>query len=138
MTKLEKILIEKGLKQSWLAKKINKSPAEVNRWVKGRVIPVYVNMNKISKALSIPIEQIFYKEGAEVRANSAIISEVSEISAITSKVSMNPNVNSEASAISNITSRVSVNPKINSEASAISNITSHDDGMGDEKQLGNI
>ena len=88
MTKLEKILVEKGLKQSWLAKKINKSPAELNRWVKGKVIPVYANMNKISKALNIPIEEIFYKEGIEV--------------------------------------------------SAISNITSHDGGMGDEKQPGNI
>ena len=98
MTKLEKILVEKGLKQSWLAKKINKSPAELNRWVKGKVIPVYANMNKISKALDIPIEEIFHKEGIEV----------------------------------------STNPIINSEVSAISNITSHDDGMGDEKQPGNI
>ena len=117
MTKLEKILLKKGLKQSWLAKKINKSPAELNRWVKGKVVPVYANMNKIAKALDVPVEDIFYKEGIKVRDN--------------------PNINSEVSAISNITSGVSVNPKINSEASAISNITSHDDGMGDEKQPGN-
>src|SRR5665647_627751 len=110
--------MEKGLKQSWLAKKINKSPAEVNRWVKGRVIPVYVNMNKIAKALNIPIEEIFYYEGIEVKANSGITSEVSAISAITSKESMNP--------------------KINSEVSAISNITTQDEGIGDEKQPGNI
>ncbi|MHB8281136.1 MAG: helix-turn-helix transcriptional regulator [Candidatus Humimicrobiaceae bacterium] len=108
MTKLEKILAEKGLKQSWLAKKINKSPAEVNRWVKGKVIPVYANMNKISKALNIPIEEIFYKEGIEVSASS------------------------------NINSEVNVNPNSNSEVIAISNITSHDDGMGNEKQPGNI
>ena len=118
MTKLEKILIEKGLKQSWLAKKINKSPAEVNRWVKGRVIPVYVNMNKISKALSIPIEEIFYKEGSGVRASSGIKSEVSAISPIASEVRMNSD--------------------INSEVSAFSNITTHDEGIGDEKQTGNI
>lgn len=72
MAKLEKILAEKGLKQSWLAKKINKSPAEVNRWVKGRVIPIYVNMNKIAKALNIPIEEIFYYEGTEANASSKI------------------------------------------------------------------
>ena len=118
MTKLEKILIEKGLKQSWLAKKINKSPAEVNRWVKGKVIPVYVNMNKISKALSIPIEDIFYKEGSGVRANYGIKSEASAISAITNEARMNSN--------------------INSEVSAFSNITTHDEGIGDEKQAGNI
>ena len=110
--------MEKGLKQSWLAKKINKSPAELNRWVKGKVVPVYANMNKIAKALDVPVEDIFYKEGIKVRDN--------------------PNITSGVSVISNITSGVSVNPKINSEVNAISNITSHDDGMGDEKQPGNI
>ena len=70
MTKLEKILTEKGLKQSWLAKKINKSPAEINRWVKGRVIPVYANMNIIAEVLDIPIEEIFYKEVNEINSNS--------------------------------------------------------------------
>jgi len=70
LTKLEKILTEKGLKQSWLAKKINKSPAEINRWVKGKVIPVYANMNIISKVLNIPIEEIFYKEVIETNSSS--------------------------------------------------------------------
>ena len=87
MTKLEKIITERGLKQSWLAMKINKSPAELNRWVKGRIVPAYDNMCKIAKALNISVEEIFLNEGA-VGANS--------------------------------------------------NITSHDDGMGDEKQPGNI
>ena len=79
MTKLEKILVEKGLKQSWLAKKINKSPAELNRWVKGKVIPVYANMNKIANALNIPVEEIFYNEGIEVSANSNINRQLAKI-----------------------------------------------------------
>ena len=56
MTKLEKILKERGIKQVWLAEKINKSPAELNRWLKGKRIPAYENMCKISKALNIPVE----------------------------------------------------------------------------------
>jgi transcriptional regulator with XRE-family HTH domain len=70
--------MEKGLKQSWLAKKINKSPSEVNRWVKGRTIPVFANMNKIAKALNISIEEIFYYEVIE-GTNSKIDRRVSRI-----------------------------------------------------------
>ena len=55
-------------------------------------------MNKIAKALDVPVEDIFYKEGIKVRDNS----------------------------------------NVNSEVSAISNITTHDEGIGDEKQTGNI
>ncbi|MCL6087771.1 MAG: helix-turn-helix transcriptional regulator [Actinobacteria bacterium] len=62
MTKLEKILKEKGIKQVWLAKKIGKSPAELNRWLKGKRTPSYENMCKISKAISIPVEQIFFND----------------------------------------------------------------------------
>ena len=64
--------MENGLKQSWLAKKIDKSPSEINRWVKGKVVPVYVNMDKIAKALKIPIEEIFYHESTEVNANPKV------------------------------------------------------------------
>ena len=69
MTKLEKILKEKGIKQVWLAKKINKSPAELNRWLKGKIIPSYENMCKISKTINIPVEEIFFNDVVEVSAN---------------------------------------------------------------------
>lgn len=69
MTKLEKILKEKGIKQVWLAKKINKSPAELNRWLKGKRIPSYENMCKISKAINIPLEDIFFNNIVEVSTN---------------------------------------------------------------------
>ena len=65
MTKLEKILKERGIKQVWLAEKINKSPAELNRWLKGKRIPAYENMCKISKALNIPVDEIFGDEVLE-------------------------------------------------------------------------
>ena len=72
MTKLEKILKEKGIKQVWLAKKINKSPAELNRWLKGKRLPSYEIMCKISKAINISVEEIFSNEGVAVSANSNI------------------------------------------------------------------
>ena len=72
MTKLEKILNEKGIKQVWLAKKINKSPAELNRWLKGKIIPSYEIMCKIAKALNISVEEIFFNEGDAVSENTKI------------------------------------------------------------------
>ncbi len=70
MTKLEKILIEKEIKQTWLAKKINKSPTVLDRWVKGKRIPTYKNMLKISKALNISVEKIFFNNDVKVSAKS--------------------------------------------------------------------
>ncbi|MCX6346793.1 MAG: helix-turn-helix transcriptional regulator [Actinobacteria bacterium] len=69
MTKLEKILKERGIKQVWLAERINKSPSELNRWLKGKRIPAYKNMCKISKALNIPVEDIFFNGSVKVSTN---------------------------------------------------------------------
>lgn len=69
MTKLEKILKDKGIKQIWLAREIRKSPAELNRWLKGKRMPSYENMAKIAKALSISVEEIFFNEKVKVSAN---------------------------------------------------------------------
>jgi len=70
LTGLEKILIERGIKQGCLAEKINKSPAELNRWVKGKIVPAYEIMCKISKALNIPVEDIFFNDVVKVSANN--------------------------------------------------------------------
>lgn len=59
MTNIENILIKKGIKKVWLAKKINKSSFELSNWLKGKRIPPYKIMFKISKALNIPIDEIF-------------------------------------------------------------------------------
>ena len=72
MTKLEIFLLERGLKQSWLAKKINKTPAELNKWLKGKRIPTYKHMCEIAKALNVSVEEIFSNEGDAVSANSNI------------------------------------------------------------------
>jgi len=69
LTKLEKILKEKGLKQIWLANKINKSPPELNRWVKGIRKPPYKIMYKISKAIDVPVERIFLNDADKEDTN---------------------------------------------------------------------
>ena len=76
MTKLEKILKERGVKQVWLAEKINKSPAELNRWLKGKVTPAYENMCKISKTLNVPVEDIFFNDVDVVSANDNYITDI--------------------------------------------------------------
>ena len=64
--------MERGIKQVWLAKKINKSPAELNRWLKGKRIPTYENMDKIAKAINVSVEEIFFNEDVWVSAYSNI------------------------------------------------------------------
>ena len=61
-SQLEKILKDKGIKQVWLAREIRKSPAELNRWLKGKRRPSYENMIKIAKALNISVEEIFFNK----------------------------------------------------------------------------
>jgi transcriptional regulator with XRE-family HTH domain len=60
--------MERGLKQVWLAKKIRKSPAELNRWLKGKRIPTYENMSKIAKVLNVSVGGIFFNEDVPVSA----------------------------------------------------------------------
>lgn len=69
MTKLEKILKEKGIKQTWLAKKIGKTPPELNRWVKGRITPSYDIMHRISEVLGISVDKLFFNDDDKVNTN---------------------------------------------------------------------
>ena len=85
MTNIENILIEKGIKKVWLAKKINKRPYELSNWLKGKRIPPYETMFKLSKALNIPVDEIFSDEVLE----SAIFKR------ITSRANINNNNHSE-------------------------------------------
>ena len=91
MTKLEKILIEKGVKKVWLAKKINKNLYELSNWLKGKRIPSYETMFKLSKALNIPVDEIFDDEVLE----SAIFKR------ITSKTNINNNKQPEKNEVKN-------------------------------------
>ena len=74
MTNIENILIEKGIKRVWLAKKINTSAFELSNWLKGKRIPPYEIMFKLSKALNIPVDEIFGDEVLENAIFKRIIS----------------------------------------------------------------
>lgn len=79
MTRLEEILKEKGIKQVWLARKINKSPAELNRWLKGKRMPSNENMSKIAKALGVSKKEIFFDYKVVVSANDNYNEDKSEL-----------------------------------------------------------
>ncbi|MEA2016391.1 MAG: helix-turn-helix transcriptional regulator [Actinomycetota bacterium] len=79
MTRLEEILKEKGIKQVWLARKINKSPAELSRWLKGKRMPSNENMNKIAKVLGVSKKEIFFNYKVVVSANGNCNKDKSEL-----------------------------------------------------------
>lgn len=62
MNKLEELLIERGISQAWLAKKINNNHSTLNRWIKENRTPPYETMLKISKALKTTVRKIFDDE----------------------------------------------------------------------------
>lgn len=78
MTKLELILKEKGIKQVWLARRIGKSPAELNRWIKGKRTPSYKNMYKISVVLGMSVDEIFFNNEVRVSTNANYPNEFKE------------------------------------------------------------
>ena len=58
MSKLETLLIERGISQAWLARKINKSYGSLNRWIKENRIPSYDCILKMSEVLNVPVRKI--------------------------------------------------------------------------------
>ena len=58
MSKLEKLLIERGISQAWLARKINKNYASLNRWTKENRTPSYGCILKMSEVLNVPVRKI--------------------------------------------------------------------------------
>lgn len=59
-TKLEKILRERNISQSVLARKIGVDKSLMNKWVKGRHIPSAHSMTKIARELDMTEQDIFF------------------------------------------------------------------------------
>ncbi|MDI6716929.1 MAG: helix-turn-helix transcriptional regulator [Actinomycetota bacterium] len=59
-TKLEKILHERSINQSALAKKIGVDKSLMNKWVKGRHVPSARFMTKIARELGMTEQEIFF------------------------------------------------------------------------------
>lgn len=58
MTKLGKILKERGIKQVWVAEKLEVSKQAVSSWVSGKHIPKVKYILKLSKLLDVLIEEL--------------------------------------------------------------------------------
>ena len=55
---LLKLLIDKGITQTELAKRVGISFQSVNRWMTGKSNPSYVYIPKIAEALNIPEKEV--------------------------------------------------------------------------------
>ncbi|MBA7691032.1 hypothetical protein ES703_99570 [subsurface metagenome] len=62
MTKLGRILKERGIKQKWLAEKIGVSEATVSNWVKGRHTPQPEFMFEFCRLLNIDVQDYLAEE----------------------------------------------------------------------------
>jgi len=61
MDNLDQILKSRGIKQSWLAKKLGVTRESVNHWVKGKNQPGTKNLKKIAEILNISLDEFFFK-----------------------------------------------------------------------------
>ncbi|MHB9053551.1 MAG: helix-turn-helix transcriptional regulator [Thermoleophilia bacterium] len=64
-TGLEKILRERGTKNTWLAAEIGKTPHTVGTWVRGEVIPGKEDRRRISEILGVDIYNLFFRHEDE-------------------------------------------------------------------------
>lgn len=62
MNNLKNILIEKGIKESWLAKQLGVTNQAVTNWVKEYSFPRKQNLKGISKILSVTVDEIFFND----------------------------------------------------------------------------
>ena len=59
-TKLEKILHERSINQSALARKIGVDKSLLNKWVKGKHVPSPHFMTKVAQELGMMEQEIFF------------------------------------------------------------------------------
>lgn len=64
-TKLEKLLYERNISQSALAKKIGVDKSLMNKWVKGKHTPSARFMTKIARELGMTEQEIFFDANYE-------------------------------------------------------------------------
>lgn len=60
MNRIKEVLDEKGIKQTWLCKKLGKSYNTVNSYVQNRKQPSLVTLKKISEILEVNIKDLLY------------------------------------------------------------------------------
>jgi putative transcriptional regulator len=58
MNRIKEVLEEKGIKQTWLAAKLEKSYNMVNSYVQNRRQPSLPDLNRIAKILDIDVKEL--------------------------------------------------------------------------------
>jgi len=58
MNRIKEVLDEKGIKQIWLAEKLNKSYNMVNGYVKNRRQPSLELLNKMAEILDVDVKEL--------------------------------------------------------------------------------
>ena len=58
MTRFKKVLEEKGIKQTWLAEKLEKSYNMVNSYVQNRTQPSIEDLNRIENILDVDVRNL--------------------------------------------------------------------------------
>lgn len=58
MNRIKEVLEEKGIKQTWLAEKVNKSYTVVNSYVQNRRQPSLEVLGRIAKLLDVDIREL--------------------------------------------------------------------------------
>lgn len=58
MNRIKEILEEKGIKQTWLSEKLNKSYNMINSYVQNRRQPSIEDLYKISEILNVDVKEL--------------------------------------------------------------------------------
>lgn len=58
MSRIKKVLNEKGIKQTWLAKKLGKSFKIVNNYACNRIQPSLQTLHKIAEILQVEVKEL--------------------------------------------------------------------------------
>lgn len=67
MNRIKEILEEKGIKQTWLAEKLDKSYPIVNGYVQNRVQPKLEVLYEIARILKVDVKELLISEPMESR-----------------------------------------------------------------------
>lgn len=66
MNRIKEVLEERGIKQTWLAEKLNKSYNMVNSYAQNRRQPSLEDLNRIANILNIDVKDLIVSNKSEV------------------------------------------------------------------------
>ena len=73
MTKFKQLLLNKGIKQDWVARQAKVSKDTVSLWARGLSSPTLKHKIRLAKILGVPLKQInniFFEDAVQATVNS--------------------------------------------------------------------